>query len=163
MGLYTIIYYIHLRMSRDGTRLLDFSAVRLFVGIRSSLHSLRFGQLLHCVHRQIDVINFGVRNFCDPRVYGIGLIAIRDVSPLFCESLEMDSEGRIIEVVLGTQLSDYDRRTGDNTTGHRTGRVQAVRTQSRSKRQFGSFFLTLLMTLYVDSRPRVKEPANTYT
>ena len=28
----------------------------------------------------------------------------------------MDSEGRIIEVVLGTEFSDYDRRTGDNKT-----------------------------------------------
>ncbi len=26
----------------------------------------------------------------------------------------MGSEGRIIEVVLGTEFSDYDRRTGDN-------------------------------------------------
>ena len=57
------------------------------------------------------------------RVYEIGLIAIRDVSPPFsaanesnCESLQMDSEGRIIEVVLGTEFSDYDRRTGDNKT-----------------------------------------------
>ena len=66
----------------------------------------------------IDVRNFEVGNFRDPRVYEIGLIAIRDVSPLFCESLEMDSEGRIIEVVLGTKCSDYDRRTGDNTTRH---------------------------------------------
>ena len=28
----------------------------------------------------------------------------------------MDSEGRIIEVVLGTEFSDYDRRTGNNKT-----------------------------------------------
>ena len=28
----------------------------------------------------------------------------------------MDSEGRIIEVVLGTAFSDYDRRMGDNKT-----------------------------------------------
>ena len=34
----------------------------------------------------------------------------------YCESLQMDSEGRIIEVVLGTEFSDYDRRTGDNKT-----------------------------------------------
>ena len=40
------------------------------------------------------------------RVYEIGLILIRDVSPPFspamewqCESLQMDSEGRIVEVV----------------------------------------------------------------
>ena len=26
----------------------------------------------------------------------------------------MDSEGRIIAVVLGTELSDYDRQAGDN-------------------------------------------------
>ena len=32
----------------------------------------------------------------------------------YCESLQMDSEGRIIEVVLSTEFSDYDRRTGDN-------------------------------------------------
>ena len=30
----------------------------------------------------------------------------------------MDSEARIIEVVLSTELSDYDRRTGGNKTGH---------------------------------------------
>ena len=35
---------------------------------------------------------------------------------LYCESLEMDSEGRIVEVVLGTDVSDYDRRTGDTKT-----------------------------------------------
>ena len=34
----------------------------------------------------------------------------------YCESLQMDSEGRIIEVMLGTEFSDYDRRTGDNKT-----------------------------------------------
>ena len=34
----------------------------------------------------------------------------------YCASIEMDSEGRIIEVVLGTEFSDYDRRTGDTTT-----------------------------------------------
>ena len=28
----------------------------------------------------------------------------------------MDSEGRIIEVVLGTEFYDYDRRKGDNKT-----------------------------------------------
>ena len=28
----------------------------------------------------------------------------------------MDSEGRTIEVVLGTAFSDYDRRMGDNKT-----------------------------------------------
>ena len=28
----------------------------------------------------------------------------------------MDSEDRIIEAVLGTEFSDYDRRTGDNKT-----------------------------------------------
>ena len=34
----------------------------------------------------------------------------------YCEWLEVDSEGRIIEVVLGTEFSDYDGRTGDNKT-----------------------------------------------
>ena len=38
-----------------------------------------------------------------------------------CESLEMDSKGRIIEVVLGTEFSDYDRRMGDNRTRPKTG------------------------------------------
>ena len=33
----------------------------------------------------------------------------------------MDSEGRIIEVVLGREFSDYDRRTGDNKTRPKTG------------------------------------------
>ena len=28
----------------------------------------------------------------------------------------MDSEGKIIAVMLGTEFSDYDRRTGDNKT-----------------------------------------------
>ena len=32
----------------------------------------------------IDVGNFEVGNFPDRRVYEIGLIVIRDVSPLFC-------------------------------------------------------------------------------
>ena len=35
---------------------------------------------------------------------------------MYCESLEMDSEGRIVEVVLGTEFSNFDRRTGDNKT-----------------------------------------------
>ena len=50
-------------------------------------------------------------NFRDRRVYEIGLITISDVSPLFraaleqyCESLEMDSEAKIIEGVLGRGL-----------------------------------------------------------
>ena len=43
-------------------------------------------------------------NFHERRVYEIWLIAIRDVSPPF------------IEVVLGTEFSDHDRRTGDNKT-----------------------------------------------
>ena len=34
----------------------------------------------------IDVGNFEVGNFRDRRVYEFGLVAIRDVSPLFCES-----------------------------------------------------------------------------
>ena len=33
----------------------------------------------------------------------------------------MDSEGRVIEVVLGTEFSNYDRRTGDNKTRPKTG------------------------------------------
>ena len=33
------------------------------------------------------------------------------------ESLQVDSDGRIIEdFVLGTEFSDYDKRTGDNKT-----------------------------------------------
>ena len=117
------------------------SAGCLFVGIRSSLHSVRFGQLLRCAHKcivnimkvyidrnsiQVELKRFHkknrlcqtikVRNFLDGRVYENWLISIHDVSTLFCESLEMDSEGRIIEVVLGTEFSDCDRRTGDNKT-----------------------------------------------
>ena len=38
-----------------------------------------------------------------------------------CESLKLDSEGRIVEVVLGTEFSDFDRRTGDNKTRPKTG------------------------------------------
>ena len=34
---------------------------------------------------------------------------------------KMDSEGRIIEVVLGTEFSDYDRRTGNNKTRPKAG------------------------------------------
>ena len=51
------------------------------------------------------------------RVYEIGLIAIRDVSALSpVQSLQIHSEGMIIEVVLGTEFSDHNRRTGDNKT-----------------------------------------------
>ena len=32
----------------------------------------------------------------------------------------MDTEGTIIEVVLGTEFSDYDRRTGNNKTRPKT-------------------------------------------
>ena len=39
----------------------------------------------------------------------------------------MDSEGRIIEVVLGTELSDYDKRTGDNKTRPKKWRRQFAR------------------------------------
>ena len=75
----------------------------LFVGIRSSRHSVRFGQLLRCAHNRIvnimkvyidrndvqvelirfrkknlliDVGKLEVGNFCDRRVYEIGLISI---------------------------------------------------------------------------------------
>ena len=57
----------------------------------------------------------------------------------------MASEGRIIEVMLGTEFSDYDRRTGDNKT--RPKMVQAVRTENRSKGQFGSLFFIPFITL----------------
>ena len=54
----------------------------------------------------------------------------------------MDSDGGIFEVVLGTAFSYYDRRTGDNKNiGLKL--MQAVRTESRSKRQFGSTQLTV--------------------
>ena len=83
----------------------------MFVCIRSLLHSVRFGQLLRCAHKRIvtimkeyierknmqvqlipfskkyrlyDVGKFEVGNFRERRVYEIGFIAIRDVSPLFC-------------------------------------------------------------------------------
>ena len=42
----------------------------------------------------------------------------------------MDSEGRIIEVVLGTEFSDYDRRTGDNKTRPRNWCRQFARNVS---------------------------------
>ena len=50
----------------------------------------------------------------------------------YCESLQMDSEGRIVEVVLGTEFSGYDRRTSDTYTRPKI-LVQRVRTESRSK------------------------------
>ena len=77
---------------------------------RSSLHSVRFGQLLRCARKRIvnimkvyierntlqvkliplrkniDIIDIGnleIGNFRERRVYEIGLIAIRDVSPPF--------------------------------------------------------------------------------
>ena len=64
----------------------------------------------------------------------------------------MDSEGRIIEVVLGTDLSDYGRRTGDNKTSPKT-----VRTESRSKRQFGSLVFTPFMTKGLSRSNRDRE------
>ena len=73
----------------------------------------------------------------------------------------MDSEARIIEVVLGTEFSDYyERRTGDDKTRPENWCLQAVRTESLSKHQFGSLFFTPFMTLKVDSRPRVNESAS---
>ena len=39
----------------------------------------------------------------------------------------MDSEGRIIEVVLGMEFSDYDRRTGDNKTRPKNWCMQFAR------------------------------------
>ena len=41
--------YINLRRSHYGTRLFGW----VFVCIRSSLHSVRFGQLLGCAHKRI--------------------------------------------------------------------------------------------------------------
>ena len=91
------------------------SAVCVFVCNRSSLHSVRFGQLLRCAHKRIvnilklyiemknmqvqlipfrkhidfiDVWNFEVGNFRDRRVYESWLILIRDVSPLFSAAME---------------------------------------------------------------------------
>ena len=108
-------------------------------------------------------------NFRDRRVYEIGLIAIRDVSPPFGgepwpwtrnawgrgsmafvyllfqltkyadsygivgpygESLYMYSEGRVIVVVLGTEFSDNDRRTGDDKTMPKNWCMQFTRTVS---------------------------------
>ena len=43
-------------------------------------------------------------------------------------ALEMDSEGRVVEVVLGTEFSDYDRRTGDNKIRPKNWRRQLART-----------------------------------
>ena len=53
-------------------------------------------------------------------------------------TLEMDSEGRIVEVVLGAEFQTMT----DEQTIIKLGQklVQAVRTESRSKRQFGSLF-----------------------
>ena len=49
-------------------------------------------------------------------------VTCRHRSEYHSESLQMDSEGRIIGgVVLGTEFSNYDRRTGDNKTSHKTG------------------------------------------
>ena len=53
----------------------------------------------------------------------------------------MDSEGRIIEVVLGTELSDYDRRTGDNKTRPKTGAGS-----SHGKSPFMTLYLGRLAT-----------------
>ena len=103
--------------------------------------------------------------FRERRVHEIRLIAIRDVSQPFSaameyyrESLQMDSEGRIIEVVLGTEFSDYDRRTGDNKTRPKTGAGSSHGNSVQALIQF--VILHSFLTLKVDSRPRVNETAS---
>ena len=58
----------------------------------------------------------------------------------YSESLQMDSEGRIIEVVLGTEFSDYDRRTGDNKTRSKIARKVGPKANSV---RYSSFRLRL--------------------
>ena len=54
--IYIYIYiYINLRRSRDGSRLFVWVGGSVCVCVRSSLHSVRFGQLLRCAHKCIVI------------------------------------------------------------------------------------------------------------
>ena len=57
----------------------------------------------------------------------------------------MVSDGRIVEFVLGTEFLTMTDERAIIKLGQKL--VQAVRTESRSKRQFGSLFFTPFMTL----------------
>ena len=60
-------------------------------------------------------------------------------------ALEMDSEGRVVEVVLGTEFLTMTDERAIIKLGLKL--VQAVRTESPSKRQFGSLFFAPFITL----------------
>ena len=66
---------------------------------------IKLGSLLSvtCRHRSVQIWNSTL------------------IVQVYCESLQMDSEGRIIEVVLGSEFSDYDRRTTITKLGLKTG------------------------------------------
>ena len=57
----------------------------------------------------------------------------------------MDSEGRIIEVVLGTEFSDYDRRTGDNKT---RPKIKTGAGSSHGKSVQAPIWLVILHSVY---------------
>ena len=57
----------------------------------------------------------------------------------------MDSEGRTVDVVSGTELLTMTDERARIKLGLKL--VQAVRTESRSKRQFGSLYFIFILTL----------------
>ena len=70
----------YLRRSRDGTQLFGCLAVcqggSVCAGIRSSLHSIRFGQLLCCAHKRI-VNNFIMKVYIERSNMQVELIRFR--------------------------------------------------------------------------------------
>ena len=67
----------------------------------------------------------------------------------------MASEGRIIEVVLGTECSDYDRRTSDNKLGLKPGADS-----SHGKSVHGPIWFVILQSVYHSRSPRDRERMN---
>ena len=114
---YKAYFHHNARLTSWRTCILFYLAIYINLR-RSSLHSVRFGQLLRFAHKHIvniivnimkvskgrtrkfnlyhsvkniifsDVGNLEVGHFRKRSVYEIGLIAIRDVSPLFCAAIE---------------------------------------------------------------------------
>ena len=60
----------------------------------------------------------------------------------------MDSEGRIVEVMLGTEFSDFDRRTGDHKTRPKNWCRQFARKVGPSANSVRYYLLLIFVTAY---------------
>ena len=96
--------YINLSRSRDGTWLFGCSGGYLFVGIISSHHTVRFGQLLRCAHKRIVNI---MKVYIERNNIQVELIRFRKkISTLWTlETSKLETFGTDMFIKLGSLLS----------------------------------------------------------